>query len=263
MNRPVYYTIAPVFARQTQDGQGFFGASQAAGKTTGLTSTAPITKRVARWPRSAEVGARLCALLLFSALMVSCAPVAGGGSQSGSVRPAPQLNDVPDRPEGLPTQEELAELRRRLEADRDEALGGPAEEPPMPPLPEPLPELTETMEELPVERPPIGLVDAGRSGVSVQVATVRFPGDSTELDPEMIDVLSQVAREQQAIGGTVRVVGHGGQTSSEDLAHRQLAEIGQTLVRMGVPPTRIGTELAASGGGDPGDHGRAVIYLDY
>ena len=262
MNRPVYYTIAPLFARQTQDGQGFFGVSQAAGKTTDLIPTAPITKRVARWPVPARVGARLCGLLLLAA---SCAPIAdeAGGSQSGPVRPAPRLNDVPDRPEGLPTQEELAELRRRLEADRNEALGGPADEPPMPPIPEPLPELTETMEELPVERLPTGLVDPGRSGVSVQVATLQFPGDSSDLDPDMIDVLSQVAREQQAIGGTVRVVGHGGGTSSDDLARRQLAEIGQTLVRMGVPPTRIGTELEEPGGDDPGDHGRAVIYLDY
>lgn len=253
MNRPVYYTIAPEFARQTQDGRGLDRASRAAGKTTELTSTAPIASRAARLP----VSAPLFTALLLSLLVAGCAP--GGGS----VRPAPRLNDVPERPEGLPTQEELAELRRRLEADRDEAAGPPAEEPPVPPIPEPLPELTETMEQLPVERPPASLVDPGRSGVSVQVATVHFPDDSAELAPPMIDVLSQVAREQQAIGGTVRVVGLGAVAASEDLAYRQLAQIGQTLVRMGVPPTRIGTELGEPGGDDSSDHGRAVIYLDY
>ena len=170
---------------------------------------------------------------------------------------------MPDRPEGLPTEDELAERRRRLEADRDAALGLEGSNGQPPPGPEPLPELTETLQDIPVERPPTGLVEVARAGVSVQVATVYFPSDSVDLDEQMIDVLSQVAREQQSIGGGIRVIGHGGTTASEDLTRRQIAVIGQTLVRMGVPPTRIDTELAGSGGGEGGDHGRAVIYLDY
>lgn len=175
----------------------------------------------------------------------------------------PRVTDVPDRPEGLPSGEQLAERRRQLEADRDEALGRDPAAPPLPPVPEPLPELTETMQDIPVERPSTGLVEVARAGVSVQVATVYFPTDSTDLDEQMIEVLSQVAREQQSIGGGIRVIGHPGNASSEDLARRQVAVLGQTLVRLGVPPTRIDTELAEPGGGGDADHGRAVIYLDY
>ena len=202
---------------------------------------------------------------MLAMLLAACGPSAGEsalGEADGQSR-FPQLTAVPDRPEGLPTEDMLAERRRRLEADRDAALGESPAQPPVPPVPEPLPELTDTLQGLPVERPPSQLVDGTRTGVSVQVATVFFPGDSTDLDQQMIDVLSQVAREQQAIGGALRVVGHGGVTVSQDLARRQMAEISQTLVRMGVPPTRIGTELGAPGGVDNGDHGRAVIYLDY
>ena len=175
----------------------------------------------------------------------------------------PRVTDVPNRPEGLPTEDELAERRRRLEADRDAALGREGSGALPPPAPGPLPALTETLQDVPVERPATGLVEVARAGVSVQVATVYFPSDSVDLDEQMIDVLSQVAREQQSIGGGIRIIGHKGTGASEDLTRRQMAMIGQTLVRMGVPPTRIDSEVAGSGGGAGGDHGRAVIYLDY
>ncbi len=198
-------------------------------------------------------------------MLAACA--SDGAPHAGDVqstqRRFPNLSDVPDRPQGLPSPEELAERRRRLEADRDAARGSETVAPSFPPEPEPLPELTDTMESLPVERSSTGLVDAARAGVSVQVATVLFPGESTDFDQPMIDVLTQVAREQQAIGGVLRLVGHGAWATSEDLTRRQLAEIGQTLVRMGVPPTRIATELGAPDSGPEADHGRAVIYLDY
>lgn len=170
---------------------------------------------------------------------------------------------MPERPEGLPTAEELAERRRRLEADLGTAKGGDTDATPRPLSPEPLPELSETMQDIPVARASTGLVAGARPGVSVQVATVFFAAGSDDLDEQMIDVLSQVAREQQSIGGGVRVVGHGGTGASADLSQRQMAAIGQTLIRMGVPPTRIGTELGTSGGGGEADHGHAVIYLDY
>ncbi len=223
---------------------------------------APIAACKTHPPR---FGLRPSACLLLALLLAACTPSAGDsalGEGNGALR-FPRLTAVPDRPEGLPTEEILAERRRRLESDRDAALGKTGAGLPDPPIPEPLPELTDTMEELPVERPAAGLVEDPRAGVSVQVATVFFPGDSTDLDRQMIDVLSQVAREQQAIGGSLRVVGHGGVTVSQDLARRQMAEISQTLVRMGVPPTLIGTELGPPGGAGTGDHGRAVIYLDY
>ena len=198
-------------------------------------------------------------------MLAACAP--NGMPYAGDVEPTgqrfPNLSDIPDRPDGQPSEEMLAERRRRLEADRDAALGRDAGAPSNPPVPGPLPELTETMEEIPIERATTGLVEVARAGVSVQVATVYFPGESIALDQPMIDVLSQVAREQQAIGGTLRVVGQGGEAASDDLTRRQLSEISQTLVRMGVPPTRIATELAAAAGEPAGDHGRAVIYLDY
>ncbi len=213
-------------------------------------------------PRS---GACRVACFAVAALLAACAPAGSPDAGSGqAAQPRfPSLNAIPDRPEGLPSEEVLAERRRRLEADRDEALGRDAVETPAAPVSEPLPELSETMEDIPVERATSGAAEVGRAGVSVEVATVYFPGDSVALDQQMIDVLSRVAREQQAIGGTLRVVGHGGAAAGEDLARRQLAEIGQTLVRMGVPPTRIGTELGAPGGDAVSDHGRAVIYLDY
>ena len=168
---------------------------------------------------------------------------------------------MPERPEGLPTAEELAERRRRLEADLGTAQGRDSDAVPSPAAPEPLPELTETMQDIPVARSSTGLVAGARPGVSVQVATVFFGVGSDDLDEQMVDVLSQVAREQQSIGGGVRVVGHGGAGASTDLSQRQMAAIGQTLIRMGVPPTRIDTELGAPGGET--DHGHAVIYLDY
>ncbi len=212
-----------------------------------------------------KTGSCRAACLVLLAVLAGCA--ANGTPYAGDIEPSqrrfPSLSDVPDRPEGLPTEEVLAERRRRLEADRDAALGNGDDPPPVPPIPEPLPELTETMEDIPVERTSPGLVEVARAGVSVQVATVYFPGDSTALDQPMIDVLSQVAREQQAIGGVLRVVGHGGPAASEDLTRRQLSEIGQTLVRMGVPPTLIGTELGPPDRTAETDHGRAVIYLDY
>ena len=234
-------------------------------RTTEKTNMAPIGARPAapRFVRS-TVLCRTAGLVL-AAFLAACAP--NGAPYAGDIEPNqrrfPSLSDVPDRPEGLPTEEVLAERRRRLEADRDAALGPDADPLPEPPVPEPLPELTETMEDLPVERASPGLVEVARAGVSVQVATVYFPGDSTALDQPMIDVLSQVAREQQAIGGVLRVVGHGGPAASEDLTRRQLSEIGQTLVRMGVPPTLIGTELGPPDETAQTDHGRAVIYLDY
>lgn len=175
----------------------------------------------------------------------------------------PRVTDVPERPEGLPTDEELAERRRRLEADRDAALGREGIGSELPPGSEPVPELAETLQDIPAERPSPALVEVARAGVSVQVATVYFPSDSNDLDEQMIDVLSQVAREQQSIGGGIRVIGHAGIAGSDDLTGRQIAMIEQTLVRMGVPPTRIDTELAEARGSEGGDHGRAVIYLDY
>ena len=195
------------------------------------------------------------------AAATGCAPSGGGPSADSATPRYPRITDVPDRPEGLPSEEQLTERRRRLEADRDSALGRDPALPVPPPTPDPLPALTETMQDLPVATAPAS-ADAARAGVSVQVATVFFPADSIDLDEQMIEVLSQVAREQQAIGGGLRLVGHGPAAASEDLARRQLAEIGRTLVRMGVPPTRIDSELAEPGGGG-GDHGRAVIYLDY
>ena len=85
--------------------------------------------------------------LVLAAVLAACAP--NGAPYAGDIEPNqrrfPSLSDVPDRPEGLPTEEALAERRRRLEADRDAALGVDAEPPPEPPVPEPLPELTETM----------------------------------------------------------------------------------------------------------------------
>lgn len=187
--------------------------------------------------------------------------------ESGAPR-YPRLSDVPDRPQGLPTGAELAERRRRLEADRAEATvldprAGPAAAPE--PVPEPLPELAETLRERSPEVPPTDAAPVGRAGVSVRVATLYFPGDSGDLDDQMIAVLRQVAREQQAIGGTVRVVGYRAVAAIGDaLAHRQMAAIGDTLVRLGVPPTRIAAAVAeeTQRGGD-GDHGHAVIYLDY
>jgi outer membrane protein OmpA-like peptidoglycan-associated protein len=218
-------------------------------------------------------GRILIACLAIAPLLAACggdAPLAGDAQPTLTLRlpntdtPAyPRVTDVPGRPENLPTEDELADRQRRLEADRDAALGNDGGGTQPPAGPEPIPELTETLQHTPVERPPSGLVEVARSGVSVQIATVYFPSDSVDLDEQMIDVLSQVAREQQSIGGGIRIVGHAGPAASEDLARRQMATVGQTLVRMGVPPTRIDTELAVAGGNQGGDHGRAVIYLDY
>ena len=199
------------------------------------------------------------------ALLVTLLGACGSGSDGVETeRPRfPSLGEMPVRPEGLPDEASLEELRLRLEEDRAAALGeDPLGEEPAA-AEEPLPELSSVLDELPVEPQSAGLVDPARSGVSVQVATVFFPAESTAFDQPVIDVLSKVAREQQAIGGSLRVIGQRGRESSDDLALRQLAEIGQTLVRMGVPPTRIGTELGEPDGLPAGDHGRAVIYLDY
>lgn len=217
-----------------------------------------------------------CLLSIACLAIVSSLAACGGAPNSADIQPTlalrtpnaeppsyPRVTDVPTRPEGLPTEQELAERRRRLEADRDAALGRDGNGSQPPPDPPPLSDMTETLQDVPVEQPSPRLAEGARAGVSVQVATVYFPSDSTDLDEQMIDVLSQVAREQQSIGGGIRVIGHPGLAASEDLARRQMAAIGQTLVRMGVPPTRIDTELTRAASGEGGDHGRAVIYLDY
>ncbi len=273
---PIYYTIANVFAPAKLKVAVARRAISAAGKTAVLADLPDLPASLAGRRAAATTragGSILIACLATAGLLAACG---GGVPQAADDQPTltlrqpnadppsyPRVTDVPERPEGLPTEDELAERRRRLEADRDAALGRVENGSRPPPGPEPLPELTETLQDIPVERPSAGLAEAARSGVSVQVATVHFPSDSIDLDEQMIDVLSQVAREQQSIGGSLRVVGHSGTAISEDLTRRQIATIGQTLVRMGVPPTRIDTEFAGSGGREGGEHGRAVIYLDY
>ena len=275
MIAPISYTIAHGFAPAKLKVAVARRAVSAAGKIAALANKPDPSARIADRRRAVlpKAGGILIACLAIATMLAACG---GDTPHAADIQPTltlrmpntgtpsyPRVADVPDRPEGLPTEEELAERRRRLEADRDAALGreGNGDQPPAGPAP--LPELTETLQDIPVERPSAGLVEVARAGVSVQVATVYFPSDSTDLDEQMIDVLSQVAREQQSIGGGIRVIGHPGIATSEDLARRQIATIGQTLVRMGVPPTRIDTELAAAGGNEGGDHARAVIYLDY
>lgn len=196
--------------------------------------------------------------LVISAFLAGC----GSGVPASDGPRMPRLTDVPARPAELPTAAELAERRLRLESDRDAALDPENREPAQ----EPAPELTEILEDLPVVPPAGGLPEDRRGGVSVQVATIRFASrsaDSVDLDDQMIAALGQVVREQRSIGGGIRVIGHGGNVVDEDLTRRQIAMISQVLADMGVPPARIETELAEPGSGEGGDHGRAVIYLDY
>ena len=124
--------------------------------------------------------------------------------------------------------------------------------------------------------------DVTRSGLSVQVGTVLFKHGSSKLNSAARKVLREIARQQKASGGTIRVIGHAS-SRTRDLppVRHQLANftesirradvVARELMRLGVSPDRI--FVGARSDSEPiyyesmptGEAGnrRAEIFIDY
>lgn len=106
-----------------------------------------------------------------------------------------------------------------------------------------------------------------KSAISALVASVYFPADSTQIKPEDVTVLRQLALEQTKRGGTFRLVS----VARSQVADARAQEVAKILIDRGVNPGRVYAgavpqtdptygQLRAES--DPANR-RVDVYLDY
>ncbi|MHA1566061.1 MAG: OmpA family protein [Alphaproteobacteria bacterium] len=117
-------------------------------------------------------------------------------------------------------------------------------------------------------------------GEMLQLATIQFGDNSTNLDRRDREILRQVAAMQQQAGGTLRIVGHASgsvdrratsaqERANMDVSMRRANVVAQALVRLGLSPAVIQIEGMSNkaplydGSTRTGDAGnrRTEIYL--
>jgi outer membrane protein OmpA-like peptidoglycan-associated protein len=140
---------------------------------------------------------------------------------------------------------------------------------PTPPIPPPAIAAPIT----PTTEPPIMRGPSGRRGVTLEAASIVFGGAGTALSDEDNRHLAEVAKERQQHGGSLRVIGYGGNGPGTTAQQQRVAgfnaaldranRVAQALVKLGVPMSRmtVQAEPPLAGGGRA--TGQVVVVLEY
>jgi outer membrane protein OmpA-like peptidoglycan-associated protein len=105
---------------------------------------------------------------------------------------------------------------------------------------------------------------------SDRIATIQFPGETTELSDAERDILRQVAALHQQRGGMIRVVGHGGAPDQDNAAEDDASQVSleranavaQELIRLGVSRQNVHASAGATDV-EKTDTQTAEIYFIY
>jgi hypothetical protein len=140
---------------------------------------------------------------------------------------------------------------------------------PTPPIPPPAIAAPIT----PTTEPPIMRGPSGRRGVTLEAASIVFGGAGKGLSDEDNRHLAEVAKERQQHGGSLRVIGYGGNGPGTTAAQQRVSgfnaaldranRVAQALVKLGVPMSRmtVQAEPPLAGGGRA--TGQVVVLLEY